>query len=363
VGRVGITDEYRNTLAQLIQSPDEQVRFAAAGALASTKDPASFVLLSERLLDEGESEAMRERLLRQLAKSKAIGTVENLLKYTMTKRENEFGLYRSVLEKNINGDVEMRFVAIEAMLQRPDWELAWRLDTGLPAFDPAGDLARLAIRTTAQVGWALNIVPIPAVDEALVVEAFARLTALEAAQPEELKWRKLRAELMLRISDDLGAFAVLETLLPEMESGQELDQLALAALGVAERASLQERAIALADKLAPMSTADAQEAFKASLDRLRPVEPVVVQDPKGSPPPAGEEGAEGEGASGEPPAEGPGTEVPVVEPGKQPEPSGSGGGTIAPLAQDAPATQEAAKRPAAEDEPKKEDGSEDGSID
>jgi HEAT repeat protein len=333
VGRVGITDDYRNTLAQLIQSPDEQVRFAAAGALASTKDPASFVILSERLLNESESEAMRERLLRQLAKSKAIGTVENLLKYTMTKRENEFGLYRSVLEKNINGDVEMRFVAIETMLQRPDWELAWRLDTGLPAFDPAGDVARLALRTTAQVGWALQIAPIPAADDALVVEALARLSAAEAAQPDELEWRKLRAKLLLRISDDVGAFAVLEQVLPMLQTGDELDQLALAALAAAERASLNERAVALAGTLAPMSTPETQEAVKLTVDRLRPSEPIAVGDPKGSPPPETEEGGEAEGGTGgtsaEEAAEIPSVDPPAGEPGTEPEPSGGGGGTVA----------------------------------
>ncbi len=362
VGRVGITDDYRSTLAQLLQSPDEGVRFAAAGALASTKDPASFVLLSERLLDENESEAMRERLLRQLAKSKAIGTVENLLKYTMTERENEFGLYRSVLEKNINGDVDMRFRAIEAMLERPDWELAWRLDTGLPTFDPAGDVTRLAIRTNAQVGWALNIAPIPAGDDALVIEALARLSAAETAQPEELRWRKLRAQLMLHVSDDLGAFTILEQLLPELESGVELDELALAALGVAERAALNERAMALADKLAPMSTPEAQKAFQTTLERLRPAEPVVVNDPKESPPPATGDGAE-EGAGGETPAAVPAAEPATTEPAKDPDPSGGGGGTVAPLAQDEPATQEAAKQPAEKDEPEQGDGSEGGSID
>lgn len=363
VGRVGITDEYRNILTQLIQSPDEQVRFAAAGALASTKDPASFVILSERLLDPSETPAMRERLLRQLAKSKAIGTVENLLKYTMTKREDEFGLYRSVLEKNINGDVEMRFVAIKTMLERSDWELAWRLDSGLSAFDPAGELAQLSVRTTAQVGWALHIAPIPAADDALVVEAFARLSAAEAAQPEELEWRKLRAKLMLRISDDLGAFEVLEQILPELETGAELDQLALAALGAAERASLNERAVALAGKLAPMSNSEVQESVKLTVDRLRPAESIAVNDPKGSPPPASEEEAEGEGGTGETPNETPADEPAAGEPSKEPEPSGSGGGTIAPLSQDAPATQEAAKQPVTEDEPEQGDGSEDGSID
>jgi hypothetical protein len=372
VGRVGITDEYRNTLAQLLQSPDEQVRFAAAGALASTKDAAAFVLLSERLLDKDESEAMRERLLRQLAKSKAIGTVENLLKYTMTKRENEFGLYRSVLEKNINGDVEMRFLAIETMLQRPDWELAWRLDTGLPAFDPAGDVVRLAARTMAQVGWAMQIVPIPAANDALVLEAFARLTAAEAAQPKELKWRKLRAKLLLRLSDDIGAFAVFEQFLPELKTGDELDQLAIDALSAAERASLNERAVALAAKLAPMSTPETSDAVKATVERLRPVESIAVSDPKGTPPAVTEEGGEvkgedGEGGDGETAADAPGEvpaqDAPAGEPGTEPEPSGSGGGTLDPLTQEDPATQEAAKQPVVEDEPVQGDGAEDGSVD
>lgn len=365
VGRVGITDEYRNTLAQLLQNPDGDVRFAAAGALASTKDPAAFVLLSERLLLEKgpEAEAMRERLLRQLAKSKASGTVENLLKYTMTKRENEFGLYRSVLEKNINGDVEMRFVAIQTMLERPDWELAWRLDTGLPAFDPADDIARLAARTMAQVGWALQIVPIPGAEDALVVEAFARLSAVEAVQPDNLEWRKLRANLLLRISDDLGAFAVLETLLPELKTGDELDQLALSALVVAERASLNERAVALASKLEPMSTPEMQEAFKATVDRLRPVEPIAAGDPKGSPPPKTEEGGEATGGTDGTAAELPADDPPKGDPGAEPEPSGNGGGTIAPLTQELPVGQESGKEPAAEDDPAQGDGTKDGSID
>lgn len=367
VGRVGVTDDYRSTLAQLLESPDETVRFAAAGALASTKDPAAFVLLSERLLDPNETEAMRDRLLRQLAKSKAVGTVENLLKYQMTKREEEFGLYRSVLEKNINGDVDLRFLAIETMLKRPDWELAWRLDTGLAAFDPAGDVARLATRTTAQVAWALHMLPVPTSDDAVVTEAFARLSAAEAAQPAELKWRKMRAELLLRLSDDVGAFAVYETLLPKLKTGPELDQLAVAALGAAERASLNDRAVALAGKLAPMSTPDLIAALKGTVDRLRPVAPIAVGDPKGSPPPATEdgEGAEGgsDGTAAGDPVEVPAGDPQGGEPGSKPEPAGSGGGAVIPLAEETPGVQEAGIEPIAEDDPGQEDGAEDGSVD
>lgn len=371
VGRVGITDKYRSALSRQLDSDIEGIRFAAVGALANTKDPQAFVLLSERLL-VADSEAMRIRLMKQLQKNKAPGTVPNLIKYVMGTREKEFSLYRAVLERNINGDVDARVSAIAAMLERSDYELAWRLDTGMPAFVTEGEgsasVEILSLRTRAQAGWALRMQPVPAADAPIVLEAFTRLAALEAAQPQNLEWPQQRAELLLRLADDAGAFGVFEGFLPQMATGPELDRLAAAALSAAKRASLNERAVALADQLKPMSTPEKAEAWKLLVDELRPVEPEVAGDPKGSPPPAddGEEGAavNPEGTAAETPEE-----LPVVEPGAEPskdpeKPSGSGGGDGAEGSQQDPAsTQEPVNPPEGGEDPDASGGSEDGSLD
>lgn len=354
LGRVGVDESGLMRLGSLLKvGNDENVRFAAAGALGSTGDDRAFVMLAQALPGE-QNTAMVNRLLRQLRKGKVSSTVESLLAFVPTDKQRS--LYRDVLEKQINGDAGLRLQAIEVMLERADHEFAWRLDSGLPELEEGApvDLEREALRARAQAGWALhNPIP-PSADDESLPGVLARLSRMATAQPTELMWPRLQAEVRLRSGQDAEGFALLEALLPKLDAGADLDRLALAALLAAERADMGPRAVSLASGIKPMSTPEAQKAFGEVLDRLKPAEVIATSDPMGSPPPAD---AEGDGdaevveaaEAGTPPAEAP-TEEPQPEspqpedPGKDPQPSGTGGGTEQP---ETPAQQE----PASQEEP------------
>lgn len=349
LGRVGVDDSGLNRLGSLLGNENVDVRFAAAGALGSTGDDQAFVMLASRLKDESEA-AMVNRLLKQLRKGKVPATVESLLAFTPNDKQRS--LYRDVLDKQINGDEGLRLQAIEVLLSRSDNELAWRLDAALadPAEDAPTDLAREALRTRAQAGWALsNPIP-PAADDENVQRILTRLSSMASSQPDELMWPRMQAELRLRMGQDAEGFAMLEGLLPRLESGPELDRLALAALQAAERAALGGRAVSLAGGIQPMSTPEAEKAVGEILARFKPAEEIVTSDPQtqGSPPPA--EGAVAE--EGEPPAGDPSeqsAEAPVEktepetpeksqaeDPGKTEKPAGNGGGEEPPSGKEEP---------------------------
>ena len=349
LGRVGVDDSGLNRLGSLLGNENVDVRFAAAGALGSTGDDRAFVMLANRLKDESE-QAMINRLLKQLRKGKVPATMESLLVYVPEDKQRS--LYRDVLDKQINGDEGLRLQAIDVLLTRSDYELAWRLDGALsdPADGEPIDLGREALRTRAQAGWALtNPIP-PAADDENVQRILVRLSSMASSQPDELMWPRMQAELRLRMGQDAEGFAMLEGLLPRLESGAELDRLALAAFQAAERAELAElagRAVSLAGGIKPMSTPEAEKALGEVLARLKPAEEIATSDPQpqGSPPPAEgaavEEGTPPAEAPAETPAEVP-AEVPAEtpqpetpetpetpqteDPGKDPGPSGNGGG-------------------------------------
>ncbi|MCH2102258.1 MAG: HEAT repeat domain-containing protein [Planctomycetes bacterium] len=274
LGRVGVDDSGLNRLGSLLGNENLDVRFAAAGALGSTGDDHAFVMLAERLKSEAEA-AMINRLLKQLRKGKVPATVQSLLAFTPTDKQRS--LYRDVLDKAINGDDQLRLQAMDVLLARSDFELAWRLDAGLQALPPdaPADWGRIAMRTRAQAGWALtNPIP-PAADNPSLPGILARLSDLQTAEPEDLGWPRMQAELRLRIGQDAEGFSLLETLLPRMDTGADLDRLALAAFQAAERAQLAERAVSLAASLKPMSTPEVEKAMGEVLARLK-----VTSDPQ-----------------------------------------------------------------------------------
>lgn len=344
VGRVGINQQVLDNLKSLLDDADENIRFAAASALAESGADEAFVMLADRLLVDAASERMSQRLLKMLQKGKDVRAVPALLQFA--PQEKHRSLYRDVLDRHINGDVGVRLQAIDAMLARADWELAWRMDKGpqlaAPAEVDAADaaaVASLALRVRAQVGWALHNPIVPQADDAVVTESFRRLDLVRAAQPEALEWKRLRAELHLRIGQDAEAFPYLEEVLPQLETGAMLDQLAVAAMQAAGRLEQDERGRVLAGRLSAMSTPEATEALKAAVDALAlAAEEIATSDPKGSPPPAeGDDGAAeqtGEPEAGqEQPVEKP--ETPTEEPG-----NGSGGGDGGSAQPEEPASEE-----------------------
>ena len=332
-GRVGVEQAHLDLLHGLLNDENDDVRFAAAGALGSTGVEAAFVMLADRLSLKTENTAMQNRLLRQLGKGRVPATVGPLLKYDPSEKQRS--LYRDVLDKQIERDEGLRLQAMESLYARADYELAWRLDAQLSdqleAETP--DLEREALRARVQTAWVLNNPIPPTAEDRQVAEAFRRVNWMREKQPQDSSWPLLLAQVHLRLNQDAQAFGLLEAALPGLPTGTELDRLALAALQAAERAELAERGVALAEGLKPMSTPEAQAALAEVVGRLKPAENLATSDPQGSPPPADD------GSGAETPTEAPAKpqEQPATEdPGKQPEPeapktddpqpSGSGGG-------------------------------------
>lgn len=336
--RFNKVDDFLETgLVAILNNEVSEIRYKALKSAGKLKHPKCTILLLQRLAVEPEEALLRE-LLKESRVARASGAVDLLLQFTPPNFWNE---YRGALQAQIGTELVLALQAIQAMTERQDWEMAWRLMGAFTApVDAAPEQlsAYVTLQTRVQSEWVISREPKLKADNPEVVKALRMLLIQRQGQPQIPIWAELEGRLRTMLGEHAAAFEAFSAAISQTPAGPKYDFLALHAVRAADAAGLMEKASKFVAALQPLA-GDAAKAelasFKSKFDKavaIKKPAAAVDGEPKGTPPANAEAGSakpgqgDGDGADANPADSDAETEQEKDDPEKTAEPEKTTGG-------------------------------------
>ncbi len=272
-------DQY---MADLLSNQTSAIRYKAMKAGGKLKHQKFTILLLNRLLVEPE-EGLQRELLKVSRAMRASGAVDLLLKFEPPVFWNE---YREALHTQIGSDLALVQQALQVMVARRDWEMAWRLmsEFPLPAEAKPEALAPFrALQAQIQAEWVMAQEPQRKADDPDVLRAINLLKAQSEAEPASSVWPELQGRMSTMLGQHADAFHAFQIAIQKMQAGPAYDAIALNAVRAAEAAGLWQEASQFVSALQPMAGEKAKAemaGFRTKIDQAVAAEKPAV-DPGG----------------------------------------------------------------------------------